>query len=147
MLSHLGAYASASVMLAAIELPFAPISLALSYAARKRRGLYPTATLLLDAVKIVAAMFIAVWLIHRIGQEPAWLMFLIPGYLRVHKGLMRISRAMGGRSHIKSAFERSGKPESYDQAQDIKLELAHLKGDIVGWIVGACLVLRTTNLL
>jgi hypothetical protein len=100
---------------------------------------------LLDAIKICAAVLLASWLIHKIGQSPTWLMFLIPGFLMYRNDLMRIKRVKAGRSNVKQMLEQNGHPESYDQRHDLWIERAHLLGDVSGWILGTNLFLQSAG--
>jgi len=145
MLAKIGAYVIAFVVLAGIELPFFPITLSLSVALKKAKWLSPFVICLIDAIKIGVAVILASWLIHKIGQSPSWLMFLIPGYLMVQNNLMRINRVKAGRSNVKRILEQNGEPESYDQRNDLWIERAHLAGDVAGWLVGTSLVLQSSK--
>lgn len=145
MLVKFGAYVIAFVVLASIELPFFPITMALARALKKAKWLAPFVTSLLDAIKICCGVLIAAWLIHKIGQTSSWLMFLIPGCLMVQNNLMRINRVRSGRSNVKRMLEKDCEQESYDQRHDLWVERGHLLGDVVGWIVGTNLVLRSAS--
>ncbi len=145
MIGKIGAYVITFVVLAGIELPFFPITLSLSVAFKKAKWISPFVICLLDVIKIGAAVLLASWLIHKIGQSPSWLMFLIPGYLMVQNTLMRINRVKAGRSNVKRILEQKGEPESYDQRHDLWIEQAHLAGDVIGWIVGTNLVLQSSK--
>lgn len=145
MLARLVSYLIAFVVLAGVELPFVPITLALSMSLRKARSLVPFLTSLLDAIKICCGVLFASWFIHKIGQAPSWLMFLIPGYLMLQNNLMRINRVKGGRSNVKRMHEQSGEPGLYDQRLDLWVERGHLLGDVVGWAVGTNLVLQSAS--
>ena len=145
MLVRIGAYGIAFVTLAVIEIPFLPVSIAVAYGLKNVKRLYPWFTLILDAIKIVAAIYFAGWLIEKIGQSPSWLMFLIPGYLLFHNGMTRVSRAKKGISRVRLALQRRGEPVSYDQADDIRLELMHLKGDMIGLFIGSCITLQSAS--
>ncbi len=145
MFGKIGAYVITFVVLAGIELPFWPITLSIAAALRKVKRFFPFVVCLLDVIKICVAMLFASWLVHKIGQSPSWLMFLIPGYLIVQNGLMRINRVKEGKSNVKRILEQNGEPESYDQRYDLLTERSHLVGDIAGWIVGTYLVLQTAK--
>jgi hypothetical protein len=145
MLGKIGAYVITFVVLAGIELPFFPITLYLAVALKKAKWLSPFIICLRDVVMNVAAVFLASWLIHKIGQSPSWLMFLIPGYLMVQNNLMRINRVKEGRSNVKRMLDQKGELESYDQRHDLWIERAHLLGDVAGWIVGTNLVLQSSK--
>ena len=145
MLGKIGAYVITFVVFAGIELPFFPITLSIAVALKKAKWLSPFVICLLDVVKIGAAVLLATWLIHKIGQSPSWLMFLIPGYLMVQNNLMRINRVKAGRSNVKRSLEQNGEPESYDQGHDQWIERAHLAGNVTGWIVGTNLVLQSSK--
>jgi len=145
MFAKLGAYVIAFVVLAGIELPFFPITMALTMALKKVKWLALFVASFLDAIKICCGVLFAAWLIHKIGQTSSWLMFLIPGYLMVQNNLMRINRVRAGRSNVKRILERGGEPESYDQRHDLWMERGHLLGDVVGWLVGTNIVLRSAS--
>ena len=145
MLARLGAYVIAFVVLAGIELPFFPVTMALSAALKKAKWVAPFVTSLLDAIKICCGVLLAAWLIDKIGQSSAWLMFLIPGYLMLQNNVIRINRVKAGRSNVKLMLEQGGEAESYDQAHDLWVERAHLLGDAVGWIVGTNLILESAS--
>jgi hypothetical protein len=145
MFAKLGAYVIAFVVLTGIEFPFLPITLALVMALKNAKWLTPFVTSLLDAMKICCGVLIAAWLIQMIGQTSSWLMFLIPGYLMVQNNLTRINRVRAGRSSVKRMLEQNGEPESYDQRHDLWVERGHLLGDVIGWIVGTNLVLRSAS--
>lgn len=145
MIARIGAYAITFVILAGSEIPFFPITLFLSIALKKAKWLLPFIHCILDVIKVGFAVLLASWLIYKIDQAPSWLMFLIPGYLVVHNNLMRINRVKAGRSNVKRILERNGEPESYDQRNDLWIERAHFVGDVVGWIAGTNLVLRSSS--
>lgn len=128
-------------ILATIELPFLPFTFGIVPTLRKAKWFSPIVAGLLDAVKIFAGVLAAGWLIGLIGQAPSWLMFLIPGYLICYNDLSRIRRVKAGSSNVKRMLELAGEPESYDYKNDLKIEQAHLVGDIVGWVVGSNIVL------
>ena len=119
--------------------------MALSAALRKAKWVWPFVIGLLDTIKICLAVVFAAWLINKIGQSPAWLMFLIPGYLMVQNNVMRVNRVQAGRSNVKRLLEQYGEPESYDQKHDVWIERAALTGEIAGWIIGTNLVLRSAG--
>jgi hypothetical protein len=145
MLAKLGAYVIAFVVLAGIELPFFPVTMALTMALKKAKWLAPFVASLLDGIKICCGVLIAAWLIYKIGQTSSWLMFIIPGCLMVQNNLMRINRVRAGRSNVKRMLEQVGESESYDQRYDLWVERGHFFGDVVGWIVGTTLVLRSAS--
>ena len=152
MLSKIGAYVITFLVFAGIEFPFFPIMLPVAVALKRAKRLFPRAKWLFpfvvglfDVVKIGTAALLASWLIHKIGQSPSWLMFLIPGYFMVRNDRMRISRVKTGRSNLKRSFQQTGEPESYDQRHDLWTEQAHLAGDVVGWILGTNLVLQSAK--
>ena len=142
VLGKIGSYAIAFVVLAVVEFPFSPITIALSMAFRKVKWLSPIVTALFDAIKICLAILFASWLIDLVGESPAWLMFLIPGYLMCQNDIMRINRVKAGHSKVKFSLEKNGEAESYDQKLDLWTERAHLIGDVTGWIVGMNLILQ-----
>lgn len=142
MLSKIGSYFIAFIVIASVEIPFLPITMALSAVLRKTKWVSPFLTGLLDTVKISLAIVFSGWVISKIGQSPAWLMFLIPGYLMVQNNIMRINRVKTGRSNVKRLLEQNGEPDSYDQKHDLWTERAHLTGDIIGWVIGTNLVLK-----
>ena len=72
-------------------------------------------------------------------------MFLIPGYLIVQNNFMRINRVKAGRSNVKWMLERDGEAESYNQSHDLWVERGHLFGDVVGWIAGTNLILKSAS--
>ena len=143
MIGKIGAYVITLVVLPGIELPFWPITLSLAVAFKKAKWFFPFVICLLDVIKICVAVLLASWLVHKIGQSPSWLMFLIPGCLMVRNDLMRINRVKEGKSNVKRIFEQNGEPESYDQRHDLLMERAHLVGEVTGWLVGTNLVLQT----
>ena len=145
MLALVGAYVIAFVVLAGIELPFIPITSAATMAVRKAKWMAPFAFSLLDVIKICCAVLLAAWLIRCIGQSSSWLMFLIPGCFMVQNDFMRINRVKMGGSNVKRMLERAGEPESYDQQGDLWVEYGHLFGDVIGWIVGATLILQSAS--
>ena len=145
MLAKLGAYVIAFVILAGIELPFFSIAMPLSMALKKVKWAAPFLFSLLDAIKICCGVLLAAWLIHKIDQSSSWLMFLIPGYLMVQNNLMRINRVKAGRSNVKRMLERDGEAKSYDQRHDLWVEGGHLFGELVGWIVGTNLILKSAS--
>ncbi len=145
MLGKLAAYAIAFLVLAGIPLVFFPFNLALMMGAKKTMGKW-TATFVFPAFgafQIACGVLIAGWVIHKIGQPCSWLMFLVPGYLMVRNDVMRINRVRAGASNVKRILERGGETQSYDQRHDLWVERGHLVGDVVGWIVGMSLVLRS----
>jgi hypothetical protein len=145
MIGKIGAYVITFVVLTGIELPFWPITLPLAVALRKAKWFSPFVICLLDVIKICVAVLLASWLVHKIGQSPSWLMFLIPGYLMVKNDLMRINSVKEGKSNVKRILEQKGESESYDQRHDLLMERSHLVGDVAGWVVGTNLVLQTAK--
>ena len=145
MLGKLAAYAIAFLVLAGIPLVFFPFSLALAMGTKKTMGKWaaPFVFPVLDAFQIACGVLIAEWVIHKIGQPCSWLMFLVPGCLMVQNDLMRINRVRAGTSNVERILERGGEPQSYDQRHDLWVERGRLVGDVVGWIVGTSLVLRS----
>ena len=105
MLGTIGSYVIAFGVLVGVELPFFPITMGLSVALRKSKWVSPFVTGLVDAAKICLAVLFASWLIHKIGESPAWLMFLIPGYLMAQNNIIRINRVKAGRSNVKLLLE------------------------------------------
>lgn len=146
MLAKLGAYAIAFVVLAGIELLFFPITMTLVMAIRKAKWVAPFVFSLLDAIKICCGVLLAAWLIRKIGQSSSWMMFLIPGYFMVQNNLMRINNVKAGRSNVMRRLEQEGEPQSYNQKYDLWVERGHLFGDLVGWIVGTNLILKSASL-
>ena len=144
MLAKAASYVIAFVVLAGIELPFFPVTMALSIALKKVKWAAPCFTLVFDAFKICCGVLLAAWLDHKIGQSPSWLMFLVPGYLMVQNNMMRINRVKAGRSNVKRILEQRGEPGSYDQRHDLWVERGHLWGDVAGWIIGTSLVRPST---
>ena len=147
MLAKLGAYTIACLVMGLIEVLFFPVTIAVATAFRQAKAAYVWACALQDIVKVVVAFWLVTWLVAKIGQQPSWLMFLIPGIWLLHRGLIRVSHARAGTSRVHQALALSGRMEDYDQAHDIRLELMHLKGDIAGWLIGAALFLRTAPFL
>lgn len=145
MLLILAAYAIAFASLAAIELPFWPISWILAHLLRSARSLAPYVVGLLDILKIFVAVAFATWAIGAIGSEPVWLMFIIPGVAMCMNDLDRIRFAKRGISGVHRLFEGSGEPESYDQTADISMERAHVTGDLLGWLFGVTVFLKSAS--
>jgi len=145
MLARLGAYLIAFVVLGSIPYLCYPIMMTVAWALRKAYWVAPLVFCVLDAVMRCCSIFLAAWLINRIGQSPSWLMFLIPWYLMVQNDVMRINRVKAGKSNLKRMHEQAGQPESYDQRLDLWVERGHLAGDVVGWTAGANLTLQAAS--
>lgn len=143
MLSRIGAYLVTLAVFAGIEIPFLPIMFLIGVPLKRARWLAPFVTCLLAVVKIATAALLATWLIQKFGQAPSGLMLLIPGYAMFHNNLRQLRSVKAGRSNVKSIVEQKG--ESYDQESDLRMKWAYLVGDLVGWVVGASLVLRSTS--
>lgn len=146
-LVKVGSYVIAYAFMAAIELPFWPITKALMNSLRnhKRLSLLLLVVASLDTAKICSGVLMAGWLIHAIGQIPSWLMFLIPGYFMVQNDVMRIRRVKAGSSNVKIMLEGNTEPESYDKNHDLRVEQTHLVGDVLGWIVGTNIVVQSAS--
>lgn len=145
MVLKLAAYAIAFISLAAIGLPFLPLSWKVAIWLRSAKGLTPYVFGALDLLMNVVAIAFATWAIGAIGSEPTWLMFIIPGMAMCMHDLDRVRFAKRGISGVRRLFERSGEPESYDQDADISIERARFTGDILGWFLGVALFLKSVR--
>lgn len=148
VLIKIGSYVIAFVCIAAMwyELLCFPLTMSLVVLVRKiSKWLGVPVMLLLDAAKMTAAVFLSVWLITKLNGAPSWLMFIIPGVLVYQSDMWRLRRAQRGTSNVRKMLEGAGEPESYDQRHDIWMERAHFGGDMLGWIIGAGLCLRSAS--
>ena len=146
----IGSYLIALVCLAAVEFPFAPITMPLVILMRRvkretRLWLSIPVTFLYDTAKIIIVILFATWIIKKIGGAPSWLMFIVPGILMYQNDMFRLRRAKRGTSEARAMLERGGEPESYCQSHDVWTERAHLGGDVLGWIIGCNLVLQSAG--
>jgi hypothetical protein len=103
---------------------------------KKIKSLTPIIITIIDICSNFFAVFLVVLLCSKLNVKPTLLMIIIPGILTIQNDSLKIKKAKIGISNVEKILERSGEAESYLQELDVRIEYAHLIGDVIGLLLG-----------
>lgn len=144
MLKIIAVYVLAIVVVAVLGniglLLFLPFKKYLTKAKSLMLAVFP----LVAACSNIFAVYIFVWLCHKLGVQATLTMFIIPYLLTVSTDFKRIKRAESGRRMMGISLVETGEPhygsEKF-QSFLVRNEYGYLIGDILGLSLGVVLFL------